>query len=95
VNVGKLNEIIGGGLKYVEVVARWDGEKDLVHHPQFDGILIVSGSDGHTIRIPHEHQVEDVLSVILKGGGKIISVIPQRETLEEHFMKLADVKIGS
>ena len=43
-----------------------------------------------SIRVRDENKLDRVLEIIKDGRGKIISVIPQRETLEEHFIK----KIG-
>jgi len=88
VNVGKLNEILEARVKYVEIVAQ-GGEESLPGSLRQMGASVYEASDQMSIRIPDESQIDGVLDRIREAKGKIVSVIPQKETLEEHFMKLA------
>jgi ABC-2 type transport system ATP-binding protein len=88
VKVGKLHEILESRVKYVEMVAQ-GGEKSLPGSLRQMGASVYEASDQMSIRIPDESQIDGVLDRIREAKGKIVSVIPQKETLEEHFMKLA------
>lgn len=88
-NVGRLNEIIDARIKYIEVIAR-DISKEIVTHMKTLGFSVHDMWDQVSIQVVNESSLDQILEVIRNGKGRIISVIPQRETLEEHFIK----KIG-
>lgn len=89
VNVGRLNDIIDAKIKYIEINASGIDSDVLSQMPGID-ISVFDAWDHVLIRVRDEDNLDKVLETIKNGRGKIISVIPQRETLEEHFIK----KIG-
>src|SRR3989304_5349031 len=89
VNVGRLNDIIDAKIKYIEIITSRIDREALFHMPDIE-VSVYDAWNHVSIRVRDENKLDKVLEIIKDGGGKIISVIPQRETLEEHFIK----KIG-
>lgn len=89
VNTGRLSEIIDTKVKYVEVIAR-EVNREILHHMGAMGFQIYETWDQVSIKVKDEGGLGIILEMIRDGKGRIVSVIPQRETLEEHFIK----KIG-
>ncbi len=89
VNIGRLNDIIDARIKYVEIIAKNIKEEMLQHIAVMGGSVYKSG-DEVSIRINDSGRVDAMLDMIRDGKGNVISVVPQKETLEEHFIK----KIG-
>jgi len=54
--------------------------------PQTDQILITATARGLRIEIESENEVDTVLSALRKAGGKLVSVQPLRQSLEELFV---------
>ena len=54
--------------------------------PQTDQILITATARGLRIEIGSENEVDNVLSALRKAGGKLVSVQPLRQSLEELFL---------
>ena len=89
VNVGRLNDIIDAKIKYIEIITSGIEREALFHLPDIE-VSVYDAWNHVSIRVRDENKLDRVLEIIKDGRGKIISVIPQRETLEEHFIK----KIG-
>lgn len=86
-NVGKLGEILEARVKYVEVAVR--GLKDqLTSIGSIPGEVIQTGENA-LIRVYNESDVDAVLDKIKDIKGKLVSVLPMRDTLEEHFIREA------
>ncbi len=86
VSVGRLNEIIDARIKYVEIIAR-NVSRDMLAHITAMGESVYETWDQVSIKVNDENRVDVLLGMIKEGKGRIVSVIPQRETLEEHFIK--------
>ncbi len=84
-NVGKLSEILETRTKYVEIVVRGLEEKMTSLDP-LPGTVFQTG-ENTLIRVDNESDVDAVLSQIKDFKGKLVSVLPVRETLEEHFIR--------
>jgi hypothetical protein len=41
---------------------------------------------GLRIEIPAEHEIENVLAALRKAGGKVVSIQPVKQSLEELFL---------
>ena len=39
------------------------------------------------LSVPHEQALQDALSRLMREGVRIVSIVPQKETLEEYFLK--------
>ena len=89
VNVGRLDEIMDAKVKYVEIIVR-NVSKEMLAHMEAMGSSVYEAWDHVSINVKDEDGVDSILQMIKDGKGRVVSVIPQRETLEEHFMK----KIG-
>ena len=89
VNVGRLDEIMDAKVKYVEIIAR-NVSTEMLAHMEAMGSSVYKAWDHVSINVKDEDGVDSILQMIKDGKGRVVSVIPQRETLEEHFMK----KIG-
>lgn len=89
INVGRLNDIIDTKIKSIEIIATCVDRNMLAQIPGIE-ISVYDAWDNVSIRIRDEDHLDKILETIRNGKGRIISVIPQRETLEEHFIK----KIG-
>jgi ABC-2 type transport system ATP-binding protein len=89
VNVGRLDEIMDAKVKYVEIIAR-NVSKEMLAHMEAMGSSVYETWDHVSIKVKDEDRVGSILQLIKDGKGSVVSVIPQRETLEEHFIK----KIG-
>lgn len=89
VNVGRLDDIIDAKIKYIDIITSGIDREALSHMPDIE-VSVYDAWNHVSIRVRDENKLDRVLEIIKDGRGKIISVIPQRETLEEHFIK----KIG-
>ncbi len=89
VNVGRLDEIMDAKVKYVEIIAR-NVSKEMLAYMEAMGSSVYETWEHVSIKVEDENRVDGILQLIKEGKGRVVSVIPQRETLEEHFIK----KIG-
>ena len=85
-NVGKLNDIIDARIKYIEIAAR-DINPEILKQIKAMGLIIYDTLDQVSIKVMDENRLDAILEMIRSGKGRIISIMPQRETLEEHFIK--------
>ncbi|MEA1913446.1 MAG: ABC transporter ATP-binding protein [candidate division WOR-3 bacterium] len=81
--VGSIREILKSDIRYIEIM--------IERFPE-SGYLEKYGevrSEGKVIylRLREETKRDKVIKEIIERGGKIISIVPVRLTLEEHFMK--------
>lgn len=86
-NIGKLSEILEAQVKYVEIVASGvTEEKGTAFFKPF-GATVIEMADTVLIRVPDPRDVDEVLIAIKDIKGKLVSVLPVKETLEEHFIR--------
>jgi ABC-2 type transport system ATP-binding protein len=43
--------------------------------------------DGVLVRLPDEVRLDEALRAALSAGARVVSIVPQRQTLEEHFVR--------
>lgn len=85
-NVGRLNEILEARIRYIEVIVEGIGEEAVLKIE--DGLeKAVRVGERIIMRLGNEKQVDDIIELIRRKGGRIISIIPQRESLEDYFIK--------
>lgn len=85
-NVGRLNEILEARIRYIEVIVEGIGEEAALKIE--DGLeKAVRVGERIIMRLGNEKQVDDIIELIRRNGGRIISIIPQRESLEDYFIK--------
>ncbi len=83
INVGRLDEILDARLKYIEVIAEGIGAEVA---SKIDKGVMTAG-ERIIMRLGNEQQVDEVIELIRRKAGRIISVIPHRESLEDYFIK--------
>ena len=87
--VGSLDELRQqiGGRNLVEVVLGGIDEAALRPHlPGGNDFLVTSTPAGLRIELPDEKNVDLVIVALRKAGGKLVSVQPLRQSLEELFL---------
>lgn len=84
--VGKLNEILEARIKYIEVVVKELNNQAENSLKAFSQSVIRTG-DHVIIRIGNEDYLQEVLALLQMLKGKLISILPVRETLEEYFIQ--------
>ncbi len=84
IRVGKLDELVGDQLLHVEITFMMD----TVNHEKMNLSELDTVIQGHRIliRLPDEQSVPEFLRRIDAHGGRVISVVPQRQNLEAYFM---------
>lgn len=86
INVGRLNETLEARIRYIEVIAAGVRE-DIISKIEEGFERVVRRGDRIIIRLGNENQVDTIIELIRGGNGKIISIVPQRESLEDYFIK--------
>jgi len=81
--VGSLGEILKKDIRYVEI--EFKGIKGLKAFNKYGKIKSENGINH--LRIEEEKNRDKAINEIIKKKGKILSVIPVKKTLEEHFMQ--------
>lgn len=85
-NIGRLNEILEARVKYLEIVVRELNGQVAALSEKFPGAVFKTGEEV-LVRTENENQVEEVLAAVRGLKGKLVSVLPVKETLEEHFIQ--------
>ncbi len=81
--IGSISDILERDVRYVEI--EFEGIDEVEIFRKY-GELRIEG-DVALLRIKSEKTKEKVVEEIIKKKGKIISIIPIKSTLEEHFIK--------
>lgn len=85
-SVGKIDELIGGYIKTIEITAKSLSEGVLKEiEPYAEKVL--RRDENFLFTLKDEKDAEKVIGLIQSSGGRLYSVIPQRASLEEYFMK--------
>jgi ABC-2 type transport system ATP-binding protein len=88
-HVGTLDELAqrAGDSRQVEVVATATDEQTLSQHlPVTDRIKLSSTASGVRVLVNDESEVDTVIAGLRKVNGKLVSVQPVRQSLEELFL---------
>lgn len=81
--IGYLREILETDIRYTDI--EMAGIKDKEWLKEYGKIR--EEGDIIFLRTLDEEKKDKVIKIITEKGGRIISVVPQRESLEEHFLK--------
>ena len=84
--VGALRDIMKTDIRYVEI--EFERVKDLKKFDKYGEIKIKNGIN--YLRVDNEGKRDKVIEEIIKNKGKILSVVPIKSTLEEHFMRIVN-----
>lgn len=89
-HAGKLDELRqrAGEANRVEVVATGASESALASHmsSNHNGFRVSATASGLRIEIQDEKDVDEVIAALRKANGKLVSVQPVRQSLEELFL---------
>jgi len=88
-HVGYLDELRRRAVdsNLVEVVATATDAETLARNlPDNSQIQITSNASGLRLTVPDESDVDSVIAALRKAGGKLVSVQPVRQSLEELFL---------
>ncbi len=83
---GKLSDILKSHSSEMEVVVTGVSEATL-NDLRGVAVRIVPAPEGAHIHVPNEQAVAHVLSVVQRAGGRLVSVNPVRESLEDLFVR--------
>jgi ABC-2 type transport system ATP-binding protein len=92
-HIGHLDDLRqrAGDTNLVEIVATGIGAADLsVHLNNNEECILTESASGLHIQVPKESDVDDVIRALRKTNGKLVSVQPIRQSLEELFMGEAE-----
>ncbi len=82
-----MGDVLSETLKWTEVVVEGIGPEDIGSL----GLGRIEDKAGRSVlRLSAEKDLGEVIKVLSDLGGRISSVVPQRETLEDYFMKSVD-----
>ncbi len=70
----------------MEIVARGVSELTLTELRAV-ALSVIPTAEGGRIRVSQEMEVEQVLAIIHRGNGRLVSVNPVRESLEDLFVR--------
>jgi len=82
--VGTLRDIMKGDVRYIEI--EFEGVKNLKGFGKYGDIKIKNGVN--YLRVDDEKNRDKVINEIIKEKGKLLSVVPVKSTLEEHFVRV-------
>lgn len=88
-HVGNLDELRqrAGDRNHVEIVATGsDADTLRFHLPEGDHYQLTSTASGLRIEVSDEKDVDEVITALRRTGGKLVSVQPVRQSLEELFL---------
>jgi ABC-2 type transport system ATP-binding protein len=88
-HVGNLDELRQqvGGHNLVEIIISGVDEAVLSHHlPSSNDFLVTSTPAGLRVELTDEKDVDSVIAALRKADGKLVSVQPLRQSLEELFL---------
>jgi ABC-2 type transport system ATP-binding protein len=86
-DVGRLDEILKTQIESIELTAR-AVPAGLI--PSLEALALaplLRQPDGVLVRLPDEARLDEAIRAILAAGAQVVSVAPQRQTLEEHFLR--------
>jgi len=84
-HAGSLDELRAREGNLIEIVAAGADEKTLESHLTH-GARIIADSSGLRIHIQDEKELESVIAALRRANGKVVSVQPVRQSLEDLFV---------
>ena len=85
-DVGGIDQLVSGGVKEIEVVAENVSPLVVEKAASLSSETFREGGRA-SFRVQDQHSVDELVRLISSNGGSICQVTPQRESLEEYFMR--------
>jgi len=85
--VGRLDQILKTETESIELTLKHVPASVLATLQGLAQAPVLEQSDGVLIRLPDERRLDMALRAALTAGARVISVAPQRVTLEAHFLR--------
>ena len=85
INTGRLDEILGSEVETFEMVVKGLDRK-MVKVIERISNKIIPSEDKVFIEVKTEEEVERIMVIMREVGAKLLSLIPRRKTLEDHFI---------
>ena len=85
-SVGRLDELLKEEVESIEITVEGLDGSHLEKLGEKGERVIVSGNRA-MIQVNHPEVASQIQSEILAAGGRVVSLVPRKKTLEEHFMK--------
>jgi ABC-2 type transport system ATP-binding protein len=86
VESGRLSEILKTRSNEIEVVVSGVNEEILASLGEF-ALEVAPTPEGARVRLAHDHELARLLAVAHGAGGRLVSVNPARESLEDLFVR--------
>lgn len=83
----ELRESAGDSSHREIVVAGVDASALAAHLPQLEGAQLSSTPRGARVEVTDEREVDAVISALRRAGGRLVSVQPVKQSLEELFLR--------
>jgi len=84
-HAGSLAELRAGEANAVEVIAT-GADPELLRHQLDDRVTVTGTASGLRIEVESEKEVDAVINALRQAHGKLVSVQPVRQSLEELFL---------
>jgi ABC-2 type transport system ATP-binding protein len=86
IEAGKLSDILKSRTSEMEAVVTGVNEAVLQELRTF-AVQLVPAPEGAHVRVQNDQEIERVLSLVQRAGGRLVSVNPVRESLEDLFVR--------
>jgi ABC-2 type transport system ATP-binding protein len=90
-DVGRLSDLLSARVKSVEATFVLPAGAEQVAH----GRVLASDGDRVTFAFDDEAAADDAVRAVLAAGGRVASLTPHRETLEDFFMRRLDDRVSA
>lgn len=86
-DVGRLEEILKTQTEDIELTLQRVSPDLLAILQTLAHAPLLHQPDGVLVRLPDESRLDQAIRSVLAAGARVVSVVPQRQTLEEHFLR--------
>jgi ABC-2 type transport system ATP-binding protein len=86
-DVGRLDEILKAQTESIELTLARVPAHLLPILQEMTRVPLFRQPDGVLANLPDEGKLDEAIRCALAAGSRVVSVVPQRQTLEEHFLR--------
>jgi ABC-2 type transport system ATP-binding protein len=86
-DVGGLDQILKTETESIELTLQRVSPALLLSLRDLAQAPLLQQPDGVLVRLPDEERLDQVLRTAIAAGARVVGVVPQRVTLEEHFLQ--------